>query len=164
MSQRRAGAKVLPTEELVRRFGPGRSEKLVFTNGCFDLLHVGHATYLEQARVLGDVLVVAVNSDASAAALDKGPGRPFVSAADRARLVASLESVDAVTIFDDATPAALVRALLPNILVKGTDYTIEEVVGRDVVEAAGGRVELIPIVRGRSSTELIERIQTEGRS
>ncbi len=164
MSHRRAGAKVLSRHEVVRRFGPGRSEKLVFTNGCFDLLHVGHATYLEQARALGDALVVAVNSDASAAALGKGPGRPFVSAVDRARLVASLESVDAVTIFDDATPEALVRALLPNVLVKGTDYTIEEVVGRDVVEAAGGRVELIPLVRGRSSTELIERIQTEGRT
>lgn len=132
---------------------------MVFTNGCFDLLHVGHVTYLERARALGDVLVVGVNTDASARRLEKGAARPYVREADRARVVASLEAVDAVCLFDEDTPAQLIASLVPDVLVKGGDYEMDEVVGRDVVEAAGGRVELIELVEGRSSSGLVRRIQ-----
>jgi D-beta-D-heptose 7-phosphate kinase/D-beta-D-heptose 1-phosphate adenosyltransferase len=136
---------------------------LVFTNGCFDLLHVGHATYLEAARSLGDALVVGVNTDASARRLGKGAGRPFVGEVDRALLVASLESVDAVCLFDEDTPAQLIQEILPDVLVKGSDYALDEVVGREIVESAGGRVELIAWVKGRSTTELLGRIREEPR-
>jgi rfaE bifunctional protein nucleotidyltransferase chain/domain len=165
MTPRAASSKIVSAEALVERYGPSRRPgSLVFTNGCFDLLHVGHATYLEQARSLGEALVVAVNTDASARRLGKGPARPYAPEADRARVVASLEAVDAVCLFDEDTPERLIEALVPDVLVKGTDYSLEEVVGRGVVEAAGGRVELIPIVRGRSTTELAERIRQGGRA
>jgi rfaE bifunctional protein nucleotidyltransferase chain/domain len=136
---------------------------LVFTNGCFDLLHVGHATYLEAARSLGDALVVGVNTDASARRLGKGAGRPFVGEVDRALLVASLESVDAVCLFDEDTPAQLIAEILPDVLVKGSDYALDQVVGREIVESVGGRVALIPRVEGRSTTELLGRIREEPR-
>ena len=139
--------------------GRPRARELVFTNGCFDLLHPGHATYLAAARALGDALVVAVNTDASARRLDKGPGRPLVPEDDRAFMVASLESVDAVCLFDDDTPASLIEALLPDILVKGGDYTLDRVVGRDAVEGAGGRVEVIPFVEGYSTSGLLRRMR-----
>lgn len=138
-------------------YGPGRSSSVVFTNGCFELLHAGHVTYLDRARSLGDALVVGVNTDASARLLGKGAGRPIVGEGDRALLVAALESVDAVCLFDEDTPAELIAAIVPDVLVKGADYTLDAVVGRDVVEAAGGRVELIPIVPERSTTELLRR-------
>jgi len=130
---------------------------VVFTNGCFELLHVGHVAYLDRARALGDALVVGVNSDASARRLGKGSGRPVVDQADRALLVASLESVDAVCVFDEDTPERLIADVSPDVLVKGSDWRVEDVVGKDLVEAAGGRVELIPVVPNRSTTDLLRR-------
>jgi len=161
MSPRKPADKILLRPELVERFGEGRAGSLVFTNGCFELLHAGHVLYLAHARGLGDALVVGVNSDASAGRLVKGAGRPVVGERDRALVVAALESVDAVCVFDEDTPASLVEALVPAVLVKGADYTVESVVGRDVVEAAGGRVELIPLTEGRSTSGLMRRIREE---
>jgi len=132
---------------------------VVFTNGVFDLLHAGHVDYLEAARALGGSLIVGVNSDGSAAALGKGPGRPFVGAVERARLLAALTAVDRVVVFEELTPSALIDALAPDILVKGGDYTREMVVGAEAVEARGGRVELIPLTPDRSTTSLVERIR-----
>ncbi|MHB1328434.1 MAG: D-glycero-beta-D-manno-heptose 1-phosphate adenylyltransferase [Gemmatimonadales bacterium] len=132
---------------------------VVFTNGVFDLLHAGHVDYLEAARDLGAALVVGVNSDASVRTLQKGPGRPFVAAADRARLLAGLAAVDRVVVFDQSTPAVLIEALLPDVLVKGGDYTRDTVVGADTVESHGGRVALIPLTPERSTTSLVERIR-----
>jgi rfaE bifunctional protein nucleotidyltransferase chain/domain len=153
------GSKVLSREDAVSRFGPGRSGTLVFTNGCFELLHAGHVGYLDAARRLGDKLVVGVNTDASARTLGKGLGRPVVSEQERALVVAGLESVDAVCLFDEETPARLIEELSPDVLVKGADYELAGVVGRETVEAAGGRVELIPLVEGRSTTALWQRIR-----
>ena len=158
MTPRAASTKIVSREELVQEFGDLRSGTLVFANGCFDLLHPGHVAYLDRARSLGEMLVVAVNTDASARGLGKGPGRPFVPQADRALMVAALESVDAVCLFDDDTPADLIAELLPDVLVKGADYTLDAVAGREAVEAAGGRVELIPILEGYSTTDLLRRI------
>lgn len=159
MTSRSAAGKILSRDDLVARFGPGRSRQVVFTNGCFDLLHAGHVEYLERARALGDALVVGVNTDASARRLGKGPGRPLVPEDDRARVVAALEAVDAVCLFDEDTPAQLIEAVVPDVLVKGADWSLEDVVGRDVVEAAGGRVELVPLVDGRSTSGLVKRIR-----
>lgn len=145
-------------DEAVRRFGPGRDFRLVFTNGCFDLLHRGHAAYLNAAAALGDRLLVGLNSDASVRRL-KGPGRPVLPLDDRAYLLASLEAVDAVVVFDEDTPLRLIEALLPDVLVKGADYRPEEVVGRDVVEEAGGDVMLLELEEGRSTSGLLERIR-----
>ena len=128
----------------------------MFTNGCFDILHRGHVEYLEQARRLGDHLVVALNSDRSVRAL-KGAGRPVNPEVDRAVVLAALASVDAVTIFDEDTPLELLRALLPDVLVKGGDYTIDTIVGSAEVRAAGGEVVVVPLVPGRSTTRMIER-------
>jgi D-beta-D-heptose 7-phosphate kinase/D-beta-D-heptose 1-phosphate adenosyltransferase len=161
MSPRSAASKILTRADLVERYGPGRPGAVVFTNGCFEILHAGHVSYLHQARSLGDALVVGVNTDASARRLEKGTGRPFVPEGERALLVAALESVDAVSLFDEDTPAQLIRALLPAVLVKGADYATEDVVGREVVEAAGGRVELVPLVEGRSTTGLLRRIRSD---
>lgn len=158
---RRLAEKVLSRETLLSRFGCPRSLRLVFTNGCFDILHRGHVEYLEQARALGDALVVGVNTDASVERL-KGPGRPVVPQADRALVLAGLESVDAVTLFDEDTPRALIRALLPDVLVKGGDYAVNGIVGREEVETAGGEVHVIPLIRGRSTSDLIRRIQWDG--
>jgi D-beta-D-heptose 7-phosphate kinase/D-beta-D-heptose 1-phosphate adenosyltransferase len=152
--------KILSREELLRRFGRPRSARLVFTNGCFDLLHRGHAQYLHAARELGDALVVGLNTDASVRRL-KGEGRPVTPEADRAWMLASLEAVDGVTLFDEDTPRALIAALLPDILVKGGDYQPDQVVGRTEVEAAGGRLVLLPFISGRSTTELLERIRAQ---
>lgn len=132
--------------------------RVVFTNGCFDLLHAGHVTLLEQARGLGDVLVVGVNGDGSVRGL-KGPGRPLVPEHERREVLLALEPVDRVVVFDEPTPAELIRALLPDVLVKGSDWGEQEIVGRDVVEARGGRVVRIPLVPGRSTTGLLERIR-----
>jgi D-beta-D-heptose 7-phosphate kinase/D-beta-D-heptose 1-phosphate adenosyltransferase len=142
----------------VGRFGVDRrTGSLVFTNGCFELLHAGHVDYLERARSLGDALVVGVNSDASAERLAKARGRPIVGETDRALVVAALESVDSVCVFDEDTPEALIRALQPDVLVKGADYTLDQVAGRQVVQDRGGRVEILPLLEGRSTTGLIER-------
>lgn len=151
--------KILTRAELVRRYGRPREGRVVFTNGCFDLLHPGHVRYLAQARSLGDALVVGVNTDASVRRLEKAPDRPLVEQDARATVVAALESVDAVSLFDEDTPAELIAALVPDVLVKGGDYTRDAVVGREVVEAAGGRVELIPFVPGYSTTALVARIR-----
>ena len=129
--------------------------RVVFTNGCFDLLHPGHTRYLEEARKLGDVLIVAVNSDASVRAI-KGPGRPISPAAERTELLAALAAVDYVTIFDDLTPQTVIARMLPNILVKGGDWGPNEIVGRPEVEAAGGQVVSIPVVPGYSTSALIQ--------
>ena len=137
----------------------GITGPVVFTNGVFDLLHRGHIDYLEAARALGNGLVVAVNDDASARSLGKGTGRPFVPAADRARLLAALAAVDRVVLFGDATPAAVIEALRPDVLVKGGDYSRDTVVGASFVENRGGRVALIPLIPDRSTTSLVERIR-----
>lgn len=151
-------SRVLGREEAVRRHGRPRDHRLVFTNGCFDLLHRGHAAYLNQAAALGDRLVVGLNSDASVRRL-KGEGRPVQPAGDRAYLLASLRAVDAVTVFEEDTPAALIEALLPDVLVKGADYDEEDVVGRETVVEAGGEVRLLPLEAGRSTSVLLDRIR-----
>jgi D-beta-D-heptose 7-phosphate kinase/D-beta-D-heptose 1-phosphate adenosyltransferase len=133
-------------------------KRIVFTNGCFDLLHVGHVRYLAAARDAGDLLIVAVNSDSSVRRL-KGAGRPLVPATARAELLAALAAVDYVTIFDEDTPAILIRRIQPDVLVKGGDWTPDEVVGRDTVEASGGRVLIIPTIEGFSTSGLAERIR-----
>ena len=132
-------------------------QRAVFTNGCFDLLHPGHVRYLQQARALGDALIVALNSDRSVSEL-KGASRPILKEAERAEVMAALACVDFVTVFDEATPQALIAALAPDILVKGGDWSIENIVGRAEVEAAGGQVMSLPFVEGVSTTEVIERI------
>ncbi len=134
----------------------GRS--VVFTNGCFDLLHPGHVRSLEQARTLGDVLVVALNSDSSVRG-NKGAGRPVVPQDERAELLSALAAVDYVVIFDDATPRNLIARVQPNVLVKGTDWDAGEIVGREEVETAGGRVVQLPLEPGYSTSEIIERIR-----
>ena len=132
--------------------------RLVFTNGVFDLLHVGHVRYLAQARELGDALLVAINSDRSVHEL-KGPERPVFNEAERAEILAALKHVDYVTIFDDISPRSLIAQLLPDVLVKGGDYGLDQIHGREEVEAAGGKVVSLPFVDGASTTSLIERIR-----
>ncbi len=133
-------------------------QKVVMTNGCFDLIHPGHVRYLNQARSHGDLLLVALNSDASVRRL-KGAGRPLLSQEDRCEVVASLECVDLVTVFEEETPATLIQDLLPDVLVKGGDWPLDEIVGRTEVEAAGGEVVSIPFEEGYSTTSLIEQIR-----
>ncbi|MCL4502971.1 MAG: D-glycero-beta-D-manno-heptose 1-phosphate adenylyltransferase [Deltaproteobacteria bacterium] len=137
-----------------------QGRKVVFTNGCFDLLHPGHVAYLEQARSLGDALIVGVNTDESVQRLFKGPGRPVTPEADRARVLAALACVDQVVLFPEDTPLELITALQPDVLVKGGDYQLHEIVGQEVVEARGGRVLALPFVPGYSTTELLERIRS----
>jgi D-beta-D-heptose 7-phosphate kinase/D-beta-D-heptose 1-phosphate adenosyltransferase len=131
--------------------------RVVFTNGVFDLLHPGHIRYLQDARRLGDALIVAVNSDRSVRAL-KGHGRPIVPEAERAEVVAALESVDAVVVFDEDTPLRMVSRLQPDVLVKGADWPADQIVGRDIVEARGGQVIRIPIAEGYSTSAIIGKI------
>ena len=150
--------RVLDRRQLLEMYGRPRSERVVFTNGCFDILHRGHVTYLTQARALGDRLVVGLNTDDSVRRL-KGAGRPVVQQDDRAYVLAALACVDAVTLFDEDTPAELIEALLPDVLVKGGDYTPDQVVGREIVESHGGELVLIPFVTGRSTTDILHRIQ-----
>ena len=140
-----------------RRRQPGR---VAFTNGVFDLLHVGHVDALRGARATGDALMVGVNSDDSVRRLGKGPGRPVRSEAERAYLLAALADVDVVVIFDEETPLELVRALEPDIIVKGGDYPPEAVVGSELVRARGGQVVIIPLTPGHSTTATIERMRT----
>ena len=142
------------------RAAKAEGRKAVFTNGCFDLLHAGHVTLLEQARRLGDLLIVAINSDRSVRRL-KGAGRPIIAQRDRARLLSALACVDYVLIFDEATPAGLIRRLRPDILVKGADWGSADIVGRDAVEQRGGRSIRIPLLRGYSTTALIQRIAAD---
>lgn len=132
-------------------------KRVVFTNGCFDLLHPGHVRYLRQARALGEALIVALNSDRSVREL-KGPGRPILTEAERSEVMAALGCVDYVVVFDDPTPRETIAALLPDVLVKGGDWGIDRIVGREEVEAAGGQVLSLPFVEGCSTTDVIGRI------
>jgi len=151
---------VLTLEEAILRFGREKrnGRRVVFTNGCFDLLHPGHVRGLELARELGDVLIVGLNSDASVRQL-KGEGRPVISERERAEILAGLESVDAVVIFDDLTPREVIARLLPDVLVKGGDWPGDQIVGREEVEAAGGRVVSIPVVPGYSTTAILQKMR-----
>jgi rfaE bifunctional protein nucleotidyltransferase chain/domain len=133
-------------------------KKFVFTNGCFDILHVGHIRYLQAARALGDALAVAINSDARVREL-KGERRPIMNEAERAEMLAALEAVDYVTIFDELSPRRLISELLPDVLVKGGDYALDEIHGRAETEAAGGCVVALPFVAGKSTSSIIERIK-----
>jgi rfaE bifunctional protein nucleotidyltransferase chain/domain len=151
---------ILTLEEAIVRFGREKrnARRVVFTNGCFDLLHPGHIRSLEQARELGDVLIVGLNSDASVRQL-KGQGRPILPERERAEILAALECVDAVVIFDDLTPRELISRLLPDVLVKGGDWPGDQIVGREEVEGAGGRVVSVPVVSGYSTTDMLRKIR-----
>lgn len=133
-------------------------QRVVFTNGCFDIVHLGHIDYLEKARALGDRLVLGLNTDASVSRI-KGPLRPVVNEYARSRLMAAMAFIDLVVLFDEPTPKELIEAIRPDILVKGDDYTVATIVGADFVLANGGSVETIPLVKGYSTTSLIERIK-----
>ena len=152
--------KILSPGELlgVRQGLRAAAQTLVFTNGVFDLLHVGHVRYLAEARALGDVLLVAINSDRTVREL-KGEGRPITNENERAEILAALRQVDYVTIFDEISPRALISQLLPDVLVKGGDYNLDEIHGREEVEAAGGRVVSLPFIEGASTSSIIERMK-----
>jgi D-glycero-beta-D-manno-heptose 1-phosphate adenylyltransferase len=154
------GDKLYNREELIAaRAGWKRAgRKVTLTNGCYDLLHPGHIRLLEQARSLGDVLILALNSDASVARL-KGPSRPLISERDRAEVAAALEAVDAITIFDEDTPRELIAAVLPDVLVKGADWA-HWIAGREEVEAAGGEVRALALEPGYSTTGIVEEVLT----
>jgi rfaE bifunctional protein nucleotidyltransferase chain/domain len=155
-----AAALILDREALVARTTAAKAKgaRVVLANGCFDVLHAGHVRYLEGARACGDLLVVGINSDAQVAKL-KGEGRPLLPARDRAELIASLESVDAVTIFDEPTVTELLLALKPDVHAKGTDYTEETVPERDVVRSYGGQVAIVGDAKDHSTSEMIRRLQ-----
>ena len=132
--------------------------KIVFTNGCFDILHIGHARYLYHARELGDCLIVAVNSDSSVRSI-KGPERPVINENERAEMIAALGCVDMVVLFEEDTPYEIIKQLVPQILVKGKDWREEDIVGADIVKNAGGEVKRIPFIEGSSTTDIINRIR-----
>jgi D-beta-D-heptose 7-phosphate kinase / D-beta-D-heptose 1-phosphate adenosyltransferase len=157
----RPDGKVLSREDLTARAATWRmaGKRIVFTNGCYDLLHAGHLSLLSQAAKLGDILVLAINSDNSVRRL-KGPERPLVPQEDRAAVLAALGFVDAVTIFDEDTPLEVLQAVRPHVLVKGGDYKLDQVVGRDLMDATGGRVVLVPLTPEKSTTALVERIRS----
>lgn len=135
-----------------------RGQRIVFTNGVFDLLHPGHVRYLQQARALGDLLVIAINADSSVRR-NKGPERPITPQHERAEILAALECVDAVTVFDEETPYAIIGELQPDVLVKGADWAHDAIVGRDLVEARGGRVVRIAVEQGHSTTSIVAKIR-----
>jgi rfaE bifunctional protein nucleotidyltransferase chain/domain len=149
--------KILTPRQLPATLAAWRAadEKVVFTNGCFDLLHLGHVDYLEKARALGDRLVVGLNTDASVSALK--PGRPLQDETSRARILAALAFVDAVVLFGDATPLRLIEAVQPDVLVKGDDYTVDGIVGHEVVLSKGGQVLTVPLVQGYSTSALVTK-------
>lgn len=149
--------KTLPRLSKIIRKLKKEKKRIVFTNGCFDILHYGHVQYLQDARRKGDVLVVAVNSDASIRRI-KGASRPIVDEQDRVRVIAGLESVDYVVLFNEDTPLSVIRALKPQILVKGADWSVKDIVGRDIVRAYGGKVVTVNLIPGRSTTSLIKKI------
>ena len=159
----RPDAKIMEREELLEVYRRPRAERLVFTNGCFDILHRGHVDYLYSARALGDALVVGVNTDASVRRL-KGAGRPIVSVQDRMFVLAGLGCVDAVTPFDEDTPRDLIARLLPDVLAKGGDYRPDQVVGGEKVREAGGEVMILPFLPGRSTTRLIRTMKARDTS
>lgn len=152
-------SKLKTVSELAQLAAAARRDgrRVVFTNGCFDLLHIGHTRYLQEARSLGDLLIVAINSDASVSAL-KGPERPLVPEQERAEVLAALACVDFVTIFDAPDPGHVIATIQPDVLVKGGDWPVDRIVGREVVEARGGKVVSIPLVPGASTTGLVRRI------
>ncbi len=153
-------AKIVDRDELVRALRRPRAQRVVFTNGVFDILHPGHVQYLYDARALGDLLVVALNTDDSVRRL-KGPERPLNAQDSRALVVAGLGCVDRVTFFGEDTPRELIGALLPDVLVKGGDYRVEDVAGREEVQAAGGVVTVLPFRKGHSTTGLVTRIRKQ---
>lgn len=157
-------SKIVTLPQLTERLSVLRSEinppRVVFTNGCFDLIHQGHVDYLSRARDLGDILVVGLNSDASVSRL-KGPSRPISHQESRAWVLAAFSFVDYVVVFGEDTPLLLIEAISPDILVKGGDYDRSNVVGADFVESHGGRLELIPLVPGQSTTNLVNRMKTD---
>ncbi len=155
-------SKILPLDQLLSALSAEREagKQIVFTNGCFDLMHIGHTRYLQAAKELGDVLVVGVNGDASVRSLEKAPDRPVVPEAQRAEVLAALGCVDYVTIFNESDPLRVITSVQPDVLVKGGDWAIERIVGRDIVEARGGVVKTIPFVPGFSTTGLLERIRS----
>lgn len=152
--------KILSTDEMLaeRERLRGVGKRLVFTNGVFDLLHVGHVRYLKQARALGDALVVAINSDRSVREL-KGPERPVFDEGERAEILAALRDVNYVVVFDDISPRSTIKKLLPDVLVKGGDYQLDEIHGREEVEAAGGEVISLPFVPGASTTSVLQKMK-----
>jgi D-beta-D-heptose 7-phosphate kinase/D-beta-D-heptose 1-phosphate adenosyltransferase len=152
--------KILNPEQMLRERKRLRAagKRLVFTNGVFDILHVGHVRYLAEARTLGDALLVAINSDQTVREL-KGPDRPIFNQAERAEILAALRFVDYVTVFDNISPRSLITELLPDVLVKGGDYQLDQIHGREEVEAAGGKVISLPFVEGASTTDLIKRMK-----
>jgi D-beta-D-heptose 7-phosphate kinase/D-beta-D-heptose 1-phosphate adenosyltransferase len=154
--------KIVTREQLVEQLQAirARGSRIVFTNGCFDLMHVGHTRYLQAAKALGDFLVVGVNSDESVRSLDKAPDRPIVPEAQRAEVLAALGCIDFVVVFSEPDPKALITAVQPDVLVKGGDWSLDRIIGRDVVEARGGLVRTIPLVPGFSTTALIHRIRS----
>lgn len=151
--------KILSLDQLLqaRQIAKTNGQKVVFTNGCFDLIHPGHIGYLREARNLGDLLVVAINSDLSIQRI-KGPLRPILSETERAIVIAALEMVSYVTIFDEETPHKVISTLLPDVLVKGGDWSLDKIVGRQEVEDAGGKVHSLPYLAGASTTDIITRI------
>ena len=156
---------VVSREDATRLAGAAREDgrRVVFTNGVFDLLHPGHVRYLRQARALGDLLIVGINSDRSVRR-NKGPERPITPEGERAEILAALDCVDAVTVFDEETPHEIISALQPDVLVKGADWAHDAIVGRDVVESRGGRVVRIAVEQGHSTTALVTRIRELTRS
>jgi D-glycero-beta-D-manno-heptose 1-phosphate adenylyltransferase len=158
--------KITSRAELPERLATRRAkgERVVFTNGCFDLLHIGHTRYLEAARRLGDLLVVGVNSDKSVRTLNKAPDRPLVPEAQRAEVLAALGCVDVVVVFDEPDPARLITEVQPDVLVKGGDWPLDKIVGRETVEARGGTVRTIPLVPGVSTSALVQKISSTKRS
>lgn len=151
-------------EDLISHFSNSRSgKKLVFTNGCFDILHIGHVRYLQEARSCGDFLIVGVNTDRSVREL-KGPERPLQNEEDRAQILAALEAVDGTVLFDDETPIKLIEAIRPDVLVKGGDWAIDQIVGSDFVLKNGGEVKSLQFVAGRSTTNVVEKIKKENHS
>lgn len=147
--------------EAYGKIARGAGRRVVFTNGCFDLLHAGHVRYLNEARSLGDLLVVGLNSDSSVRRL-KGPGRPVTPENERAEILLALSAVDAVVLFSEETPLRVIEALSPDVLVKGGDWDLEAIVGREHVRSRGGEVRSIPLFEGRSTTALLERIRKGG--
>jgi D-glycero-beta-D-manno-heptose 1-phosphate adenylyltransferase len=155
--------KVMTSAQIAPVLAAARAQKkrIVFTNGCFDLIHVGHTRYLQAARQLGDLLVVGVNSDASVRSLDKSADRPIVGEAHRAEVLAALGCVDYVIIFTEPDPLNLITEIQPDVLVKGGDWPLDRIIGREVVESRGGIVKTIPLVPGMSTTSLIQRIRSQ---
>ncbi len=153
-------SKILSLPKAIEQAAQWRADgqRVVFTNGCFDIVHLGHIDYLEKARALGDRLVLGLNTDASVSRI-KGPLRPVVNEYARSRMMAAMAFIDLVVLFDEPTPKELIEAIRPDILVKGDDYTVATIVGADFVLANGGSVETIPLVKGYSTTSLIERIK-----